>query len=147
MPSLSWSRILIGTTIVCLAGLPSRAPGQDPPQLPRVEIPASATSLEGVPSVRIESAEKGTTRRVLNTAEAARDRLMISVVDGRFYWTSRGNRPLQLSSTGEFTYLSSEPGKYVRLTRLNDKITYVEHIEMATENVTWWGELRIVAGK
>lgn len=97
--------------------------------------------------MRIESAEDVTTRRVLSPAEAEKARLTVRVVDGRFYWASRENRPLQLSSAGEFTYLSSEPGKHIRLTRLNDRISYVEHVDFAGRNVTWWGELRIIAGR
>jgi hypothetical protein len=109
-----------------------------------VEIPEAATVLEGTPTVRIDSSEGSTTRRVLSAAEAEQARLTVKIVDGRLYWTSRENRPLQFSSTGDFTYLSSEPGKYIRLTRLNDKISYVEHIDLAGRTVTWWGELRIL---
>lgn len=28
-------------------------------------------------------------------------------------------------------YLSSEPGKYIKLTRVNDKLSYVEHVDLA----------------
>jgi hypothetical protein len=70
--------------------------------------------------------------------------LTIRVVDGQFYWTSRENRPLRLSQSGEFTYLASDPGRYIRFTRLDDQIGYVEHLDAAWGSVTWWGELRIV---
>jgi hypothetical protein len=50
--------------------------------------------------------EKGRHAAVL----VAKDRLQVTIADGQFYWTSRGNRSLQLWSTGEFTDLSSEPG-------------------------------------
>jgi hypothetical protein len=106
-----------------------------------------ATALEGVPTVRIDSTEAGTARRVLNEAEAAKNRLTISILDGRFYWTSREDRLLSLSSSDDFTYLSSEPGKYIRITRLNDRISYVEHVDLVLGDVSWWGELRIVGGK
>ena len=121
--------------------------GQDVPRPQHVEIPAGATSLEGIPTERIDSAEGNTTRRVLDAAEAARDRLTVKVIDGQFYWTTRGNRPLRLNLSREFTYLSSEPGQYIRLTRLNDKISYVEHVDLTSGSVTWFGELRIVIGK
>ena len=139
------SRIVIAIALVSLASLPS--PAQETQQPRKVEIPSTATTLEGVPTVRIDSTETGTTRHVLGAADAAKDRLKVTVVDGTFYWTSRGNRPLQLSSTGEFTYLSSEPGKYIRITRLNDKLSYIEHVDMTSKSVTWWGELRIVVDK
>ena len=120
---------------------------QATPRPQRVEIPAGATVLEGVPTVRIDSAEGTTTRRVPDVAEAAKARLTVSVVDGQFFGTTRGNRLLRLNSSGEFTYLSSEPGQYIRFTRLNDKISYVEHVDLTSGSVTWFGELRIVVGK
>lgn len=125
----------------------SGAISQEQTRPPSVEIPAGATALEGVPTVRIESAEGGTTRRVLSKAEAAQNRLVVNIVDGQFYWKSRDNRLLRLNSSGEFTYLSSEPGKYIRITRLNDKLSYVEHVDRRAGHITWWGELRIVGGK
>jgi hypothetical protein len=118
--------------VVCVAVWPPGSRAQDPAQPREVEIPATATTLEGVPTVRIELAQEGTTRRVLSAVEASRDRLTVTIVDGKFYWASRGHRPLQLSSTGDFTYLSSEPGKYIRITRLDDTISYVEHVDMAS---------------
>jgi hypothetical protein len=33
------------------------------------------------------------------------------------------------------------------MTRLNDRVSYVEHVDLASGSVTWWGELRIVIGK
>jgi hypothetical protein len=120
--------------------------GQETPRPQRVQIPADATSLEGVPTVRVDSSEGTTTRRVLDTAAASKARLTVSVVDGQFFWTTRDNRLLRLNSSGEFTYLSSEPGQYIRFVQLNDKISYVEHVDLASGSVTWFGELRIVVG-
>jgi hypothetical protein len=130
--------------IICLAVAAPCARAQEMAQAEKVDIPSAATVLEGIPAVRIDSAEGNTTRHVLNPADADKARLTVRVVDGRFYWTSRGNRPLHLSSTGEFTYLSSEPGKYIRMTRLDDRIFYVEHMDQGLRSITWWGELRIV---
>lgn len=121
------------------------AAGQQPAPQP-VEIPKSGT-LEGVPTVRIDSTEQGATRRVLTDAEAAKNRLSVRVSDGQFYWTSRDNRPLRLDSTGGFTYLQDKPGSYIRFTKVKDRITYVEHVDRGLDSVTYWGELRIVLGK
>jgi hypothetical protein len=144
MWSLTSRGIIVGVAIACLAAAASHSPGQEAAQPQKVEIPAGAATLEGIPAVRIDSAEAGTTRRVLSAAEAAKARLAVTIVDGQYYWTNRGNRPLRLSSSGEFTYLSSEPGQYIRITRVKDKISYVEHVDQAYGSVTWWGELRIV---
>ena len=112
-----------------------------------VPIPPNAVALEGLPTVRVDSAQSNTTRRVLNEAESVKGRLVVKIVDGQYYWTSRDNRLLRLDVSGPFTYLSSEPGSYVKLTRVNDKVTYVEHVDMPMGSVTWWGELRIVVDK
>ena len=69
------------------------------------------------------------------------------MIDGQYYWTSRENRLLRLNLSGAFTYLSSEPGQYIRFTRVKDRITYVEHVDVALGSVTWWGEMRIVTGR
>jgi hypothetical protein len=111
-----------------------------------LRIPPTATVLEGTPTVRVDSSEGVTTRRLLDHAEATKSRLKVSVVDGQYYWTSRENQPLRLGSAGAFTYLSSEPGQYIRFTRIKDRITYVEHVDVALGSVTWWGELKIVTG-
>ncbi|OFW07653.1 MAG: hypothetical protein A3I61_17875 [Acidobacteria bacterium RIFCSPLOWO2_02_FULL_68_18] len=132
---------------LALSATRSAGQGQDPAVPQKVEIPPTATVLEGIPTVRIDSTEADTTRRVLSVADAAKDRLTVTVVDGRFYWRSRGDRPLRLSSTGAFTYLSSEPGTYIKITRVNNRISYVEHVDLGFESVTWWGEMRIVVGR
>ena len=97
-----------GVAVACVALAAPSGLGQETPQPQRVQIPAGATSLEGIPTVRIDSAEGTTTRRVLNAAEAAKARLTVRVVDGQFYWATRDNRLLRLNSSGDFTYLSSE---------------------------------------
>jgi hypothetical protein len=147
-------RRLIQTTVfvasVMAAGLSLAAQGgigQETARPQRVEIPVGTTSLEGLPTVRIDSAKDTTTRHVLDAAEAAKARLTIKVIDGQFYWTTRGNRQLRLDLSDRFTYFSSEPGQYIRMTRLNDKISYVEHVDVTSGSVTWFGELRVVIGK
>lgn len=134
----------IGLMVACLGVI---SYGQEATQTQQVEIPANATALEGVPAVRLDATETDATRRVLGAAEAVKDRLTVSVVDGKLYWKNRGNRALRLDTSGAFTYLSSEPGTYIRLTRVNDTIEYVEHVDLGDHSVTWWGELRIVIGK
>ena len=91
-------------------------------------IPVNATALEGLPQVRIETTQDGATRRELTGPEAAQSRLVIKIVDGDFYWTGREGRPLSVTTSGDFTYLSSrEPGRYVRFRQLNDLTSKIEH--------------------
>jgi hypothetical protein len=127
------SRQMIAVLAVVLAGLGpgvSGACAQEAAQPRHVQIPTGAVTLEGIPTARIDSTEQGAARRVLGDAEASRE-----------------NKLLQLNSSGPYTYFSSEPGKYVRCTRINDRISYVEHVDSALRSVTWRGELRIAGGK
>ena len=148
MPSVGFSQQIVG--LIALASLVtlSAETRQSATTIEKRDIPKNATALEGVPSVRIDTTQEGATRRKLDAVEAVKNGLKINIVDGKYYWGNRGNLPLTVISSGEFTYLSStEPGKYVRLRWLNDKISYVEHVDMALESVTYWGEIRIVLGK
>jgi hypothetical protein len=136
----------VGVAILCVGLMARIAVPQELPPANGVVIPPAATVLEGTPTVRIDSAAGATTRRLLDQTEATKSRLRVSVIDGQYYWTSRENRLLRLNSAGAFTYLSSEPGQYIRFTRIKDRITYVEHVDNELGSVTWWGELRIVTG-
>jgi hypothetical protein len=132
--------------IAILAALGTLGFAQEGPK-DNLGLPRNATALEGVPHVRIDVTQDNASRRDLNAAEAARSQLAIRIADGRFYWTSRGKRLLASTPSGEFTYLSSaEPGRYVRIRRLNDKLTYVEHVDTELGSVTYWGELHVVIG-
>jgi hypothetical protein len=110
-------------------------------------IPPNASALEGVPAVRLDAKKDGALRRALDGDEAAKQALKIRVVDGKYFWATRENVPLTLTTAGEFTYLTADPGQYIRLRRVNDKIEYVEHVDKEWESVTWWGEMRIVLKK
>jgi len=139
------SIVLVAALALMTAGMASQTP---PPSGPTL-IPEGATALEGVPEVRLDATPEGTMRRQLDVAEAKKEGLKVAIVDGKYYWASRENRPLSLRSSGEFTYLSSatEPGRYVRLRKIDDRIEYVEHLDMAVGSVTYWGELRIILGR
>jgi hypothetical protein len=134
----------VGLVVSLSAGTTAAARQAQSSREPAV-IPENASALEGLPAVRIDASKEGATRRTLNGAEASKQSLKIQIVNGQYYWASRDNRPLTLSSSGEFVYLTSaEPGQYVRFKRINDRIAYVEHVDMAFGSVTYWGELRIV---
>jgi len=113
-----------------------------------IEIPRNATALEGIPQVRIETTREGALRRELDATEAVGSRLSITIKDGRFFWAGRDGRPLTVTTTQDYTYLSStEPGTYVRFTELGNRLLYVEHLDMPFGSVTFWGEARVVFGK
>jgi hypothetical protein len=126
------------------AGLAAQSTSAVPP----ASIPAGTTALQGVPTVRVDTTIDETTRRALTPKEANEQGLSITVNRGRYFWTSRQNEELTIRSSGEFTYLTTaNPGQYVRLRRINDRLTYVEHLDIGSRSVTYFGELRIVLGK
>jgi hypothetical protein len=135
-------------TVMVLWMVTGMVPGRAQELPTAVEIPPNATALEGLPHVRVETTRDGSRRRELDAAEAAKSSLSIAIVDGRFYRAGREGPPLTLTTKREFTYLSStEPGTYVKIRRLNDRLLYVEHLDMPFLSVTYWGELRVVLKK
>jgi hypothetical protein len=130
---------LLAVSVVVAQGSPSST---------GVTFPKNVQSLEGLPQVRVDTTKDAVVRRELDAAEAAKSRLTIKILDGRFYWGDRSGLPLTMTTSGSFTYLSStEPGRYVRIQRLNDTLSYIEHVDMPFGSVTFWGELRVVLGK
>jgi len=137
-----WLKLAHGVLAVVLLALTQVFAQTGPPQ--SLTLPERGT-LEGIPSVRVLSTADATTRQVLNVADAASNPLKVQIRDGQFFWASHGDQPLRLFSSGPYTYLQSEPGSYIRLSRINDRIYYVEHTDLREHgSVTWWGELRIV---
>ena len=111
-------------------------------------LPAGATALEGLPQIRIDTTRDAVTRRELDAAESTAERLRIRVADGRLYWASRGDGALTAKTSDGYMYLSSgDPGRYVRIRRVNDRLTYVEHVDTEVGSVTFWGELRVELGR
>jgi hypothetical protein len=130
-----------------LLGGGATALGQDRPETD-IEVLEDAV-LEGEPTVRVEASAEAADRIELTATEAASERLQIRVENGQFRWTSRDDTSLLARRVGDFTYLSSadSPGSYIRITRVNDRLSYVEHLETAGGNVTYWGELSIRLGR
>ena len=140
------ARLAALVTIPLLMGSGLLAQGSE--RTSGVTFAANAQALEGLPQVRIDATKDKVVRRQLNRAEAAKSRLTITIVNGRFYAGDRTGTPLTVTTSGSFTYLSSsEPGRYIRIQEVNDTLNYVEHVDMAFGSVTYWGELRVVIGK
>jgi hypothetical protein len=126
-------------------GVPFPSVAGDIPE--SVVLPTSVTALEGRPTVIVTSDGEGTERRVLTAEEARRNRLRVTVIDGRFFWASRENRPLGLTTSGAFSYLTGGPGSYVKFARYGTRIVYMEHATILLSTITYWGELDVLAGR
>jgi hypothetical protein len=131
-PAASRSR---GTRLLSLLMLLIPVVSSRGQQLPEpVEIAGTATALEGVPMSLVSSDENATEKKVLTPSEAAKNRLLVTIVNGQFYWASRGNRQLEFHQSGVFTYLCNGPGAYIKFARVGNKIVYMEHFG-ARENL------------
>ncbi len=137
----------LGLCTACVAWAVAVGAAQTAARPEPVQIPKSAIALEGVPTIMVEDTGQATSRRALTPEEAAKNRLRVRVKDGRFFWESRDGGPLEVSTAGAYTYLMSQPGRYIRLTNLNGRITYVEHVDQDSGSMTFRGELRIGLGK
>jgi hypothetical protein len=135
---------LVAAALGVAALLATAVVGQTVAMPVSVQIPPDAIALEGVPTARVDSMDSASTRRMLSETEAVKSQLVVKIVNGQYYWTSRDNHRLRLEASGPFTYLSSEPGNYIRFTRINHRVSYVEHVNMPTGSVTWEGELRVI---
>lgn len=123
------------------------AHGQDLKLPSYMEIPKYATALEGVPRTRVTSDGDSTSTTALYGDEAAENRVLVSIVNGQFFWASRENRPLELLQSGSFTYLSSGTSGYIKFSKVGDKILYMEHVNVWLSTITYWGELKVVTGR
>jgi hypothetical protein len=129
--------------LVSLIALPVSA--QKLPEV--VEIPVTATALEGLPTVLVSSGEGGTESKTLSGNEATKNRLLVTIVNGRVYWASRGNRQLERHQSGAFTYLYEGPNAYIKFARVGNKIVYLEHGNIFLSTLTYWGEMKIITGR
>ena len=111
------------------------------------EIPAFATGLEGIPSTFVTSGSDSTDRLTLSSDKVAKNRLLVTIVNGKFFWASRENRPLELRPSGAFTYLYNGPIGYIKFSRYGNKILYMEHVSVFLTTLTYWGELKIITGR
>jgi hypothetical protein len=143
MMSSRFVHVLVLLAVWLLAAVPGRA--QTTEARTPLALPPDAIALEGLPNLRIDTDKDRVRRQVLDAQEAAQSRLTIKVADGKLYWAGE---PVKAWEAGGFTYLSSaEPGRYIRLQYMKDKLSYVEHVDMSHVCVTYWGELRIVLAR
>jgi hypothetical protein len=137
--------LLIGVLVAALLGSRASAAQEDVPGV--VKVPPTVTALEGRPLVVTRSEAGETERTVLAPEQAKEQRLLVTVVDGRFYWASRQNRPLTMTTSGAFTLLDSGVGSYVKFTSVDGRILYIEHVNVGMNTLTYWGVLEVVTGR
>lgn len=96
--------------------------------------------INGLPVKKVMSDIEGTELVTLSENESLSYRLLITKKDKRFIWTSRGNKELLFNQTGNF-YDFVEPNGlgYIRVSIIDGKCLYMEHLTLAFKNITYWG--------
>jgi hypothetical protein len=115
----------------------------------------SSTIFAGIPSIKIS--EGGTDRVVekLERAVAVNVAVVISEINGRYYWASRENKELSASEGAAFTTFTAVDGSgYIRVLDPQMKpaaalayesakaFDYVEHLLIGLNSVTYYGTRR-----
>lgn len=135
--------------LMLLAG-PAAAAPFDPASVPvPIDLGSEVHSLIGTPTTLIISSASGSKKTKLKEEYALISRLVINRVKGEYFWASRSNMrlvSLPLRSATVFV-CPGLPGNYIKFTRVNGKITYMEHIVENFETMTYWGEMELIYRK
>jgi hypothetical protein len=96
--------------------------------------------VNGIPIKKDMSDVEGTQQVNLTKDEGLAYRLVITKRGSKYYWTTRENRELIFSKSGDF-YSFVEPGcgGYIRLSNAGGKWLYMEHVITGFKNITYWG--------
>ena len=94
---------------------------QAPPE--QAEPRRSAVSLQDLPRVRIDDADGASRSRVSDTKKTRRPEL------------------------DAYTFLSSTPGGYRRVTRITTRLSYIEQLDRTQRYLTFTGGLRVALSK
>lgn len=111
---------------------------------------AAQVVLDVKPTVKVESAEGGTTRTVLGEPARTEPRVTIVKKGERYFWTSREDRELLHHPSGAFHYFISPAGSgYIKVfdshslpASLRDggpRFRYMEHVTLWLGTITYWG--------
>jgi len=114
---------------------------------------AQSFSFTGIPSVKVS--EGGVERNIekIEKSKALSVACIIKEIDGKFYWETRGNKPLVKIDSGAFIiFLAVDGSGYVRLIKPSLKeaasgmstteknFDYVEHLTLGLRAVTYYGK-------
>ena len=136
--------------LMLLAAWPAASGTIDPARLPvPIDLSSEVHSLIGTPTTLVISSASGTKKTKLIEEYSQISRLVINRVKGEYFWASRNNMrlvSLPLRSATVFV-CPGLPGNYIKFTRINGKITYIEHIVEDFETMTYWGEMQLIYRK
>ena len=100
----------------------------------------SIVVVNGIPIKKDMSDVEGTQQVDLTKDEGLAYRLVITKKGSEYYWTTRENRELIFSKSGDFySFVDPACGGYIRLAKAEGKWFYMEHVITAFKNITYWG--------
>lgn len=98
---------------------------------------AETTAIFGFPSYKVESSCENCEGSGLDKRQSAGLALrIIRDQAGRYYWSSRGNKSLRYSTSGNYEYYVADTG-YIKI----DSVTgeYMEHVSLGLYASTFFG--------
>jgi hypothetical protein len=117
-----------------------------------VAAQAQSTIFTGLPTLKITEGGVERSADKLDRATASSLFCVINEKDGKFYWETRGNKPLLKIDSNEFViYVAVDGSGYVRILKPKFKqaaasisateknYDYVEHILIGLRTITYYG--------
>jgi hypothetical protein len=114
--------VALGAALV-IAALPATVEAQQVSRPEPGQARTATAAPQEPPRVRIEDANGASHGRAADPKKAGR------------------------SEHADYTFLSSTPGSYARLTRITGRVSYLEHLERGQQYATFRGGLRVALGK
>lgn len=114
---------------------------------------AQSFSFTGIPSVKITEGGIERNAEKVEQSKASSVACIVKEIDGKFFWETRGNKPLVKIDSGAFViFLAVDGSGYIRLIKPSLKeaasvmsnteknYDYVEHLILGLRSVTYYGK-------
>ena len=114
---------------------------------------AQTFSFTGIPSVKVTESGIERNAEKIESTKALSVACVVKEIDGKFFWETRGNKPLVKIDSGAFViFLAVDGSGYVRLIKPSLKeatslmsnteknFDYVEHLILGLRTVSYYGK-------
>ncbi len=102
------------------------------------------TVFVGLPTMRLTADGEVNSMVRLSAKEAAEFECRIVQESGRYFWASRENKELEVSSSGIFVFFCTKDGSGLIKITTNSQLAlsefdYFEHLSLGMRTITYWG--------
>ena len=114
---------------------------------------AQSISFTGIPSVKVTEGGIERNSEKIEQSKAISVACIVKEIDGKFFWETRGNKPLVKIDSGAFIiFLAVDGSGYIRFIKpaLKEAVSvmsateksfdYVEHLILGLRSVTYYGK-------